>query len=193
MPKIMTRPITSEDWTTFERLFGKNGACGGCWCMLWRVPRGGKLWASSKGEPNRRAFRKLVRTGTAKGCLAFVGDEAVGWCSVAPRGDFPRLATVKALQTDWDERTWCVTCFYIPARWRNQGVATALLKQAVKLARSGGAKTLEGYPVRPSKSSKGPIPPVFAWTGVNALFEKQKFVKLTTPLDTRDVFVRKWN
>lgn len=72
-------------------------------------------------------------------------------------------------------------------------MATALLNGAVELAQEKGAKVLEGYPVRPSKDGDGKIPAVFAWTGVNALFEAAKFVKLTTPSDSRDVFVKKFS
>ena len=83
--------------------------------MSWRVPRGGKLWEQSKGDPNRRAFKKLVEAGKVYGCLAFSGAEPVGWSCIGPRGDFPRLATIKALQMPWHEGTWSVTCFYIRA------------------------------------------------------------------------------
>ena len=31
------KPLTPETWSDFERLFGSRGACGGCWCMLWRL------------------------------------------------------------------------------------------------------------------------------------------------------------
>src|SRR5262249_49234892 len=27
-------------WPALEELFGENGACGGCWCMVWRVQKG---------------------------------------------------------------------------------------------------------------------------------------------------------
>jgi len=161
--------------------------------MSWRVPRGGKLWEESKGEPNKRAFKRLVQAGKVHGCLAFADDEPVGWCCIGPRGDFPRLARVKALQTAWDEHTWSITCFYIRSKWRNQGVATALLKQAVKLTRELGAQTLEGYPVRSSPGWGKSIPAAFAWTGVNALFENAKFVKLTTPSQSRDIFRKKFS
>lgn len=161
--------------------------------MSWRVPQGGKLWEESKGEPNKRAFKRLVQAGKAQGCLAFAGQDPVGWCCIGPRRDFPRLARVKALQTQWDEGTWSIVCFYIRAKWRNRGVATALLKHAVKLARELGARTLEGYPVRPFRGSNEPIPAAFAWTGVNALFENARFVKLTTPSQTRDVFRKQFS
>ncbi len=99
--------------------------------MWWRLPRGGKLWEQSKGAKNKRAFKRLVAAGKVSGCLAFAGDEPVGWCCVGPRGDFPRLERTKALATDWDEHTWSVVCFFISAKWRHHGVAGTLLKEAV--------------------------------------------------------------
>jgi hypothetical protein len=51
------RTITPDDWPAIERLFGANGACGGCWCMWWRVEKGGRTWDGTKGEPARKALR----------------------------------------------------------------------------------------------------------------------------------------
>jgi hypothetical protein len=59
MAKIMERPrakdlnlefhpVTSNRWPDFEALFGENGACGGCWCMLWRLTR--KEFEQQKGK-----------------------------------------------------------------------------------------------------------------------------------------------
>ena len=45
---LTVRPLREDDWPAIEELFGSNGACGGCWCMWWRVPRGGKLWTEMK-------------------------------------------------------------------------------------------------------------------------------------------------
>jgi GNAT superfamily N-acetyltransferase len=158
--------------------------------MWWRVPRGGMLWEQSKGTRNKRALKRLVTSGRVHGCLAFAGIKPVGWCCIGPRADFPRLERTRALKTDWDEHTWSVVCFYIPAGWRHCGVATSLLKEAVKLARDRGAKTLEAYPVRPKPGSTGEIPAAFAWTGVPSLFEKQKFRNVTPPGNTRDIYCR---
>src|SRR6186713_321087 len=104
-PKLEVRDLTPRDWPTIERLFGPRGACGGCWCMVWRVS-GGKAWLENKGEKNRRAFKKLVTSGRVHGCLAFSGDEPVGWCCIGPKHDFAKLAKSRALATDADERTW---------------------------------------------------------------------------------------
>lgn len=165
--------------------------------MTWRVPRGGKLWEEVKGEKNKRAFKKLVETGKVFGVLAFdtnrglpaerseSEDQPVGWCCIGPRGDFARLGTIKNLQTEWKPTTWSVTCFFIRSAWRRKGVATALLCEAVKVAKANGATELEAYPVRPYTDN---IPAAFAWTGIPILFEKQKFVDITPPGNSRPIY-----
>ncbi|NUO79245.1 GNAT family N-acetyltransferase, partial [candidate division KSB1 bacterium] len=88
-------PLTQERWGDFEKLFGARGACGGCWCMLWRLPR--PDFERGKGEGNRRAMRMLVRSGTAPGLIAYDGEEPVAWCSVGPRADFSGLERSRIL------------------------------------------------------------------------------------------------
>lgn len=153
--------------------------------MTWRVPRGGKLWEENKGEKNKRAFKKLVLEGKAYGCLAFADGVPVGWCSVGPREDFLRLATIKNLQTQWTPTTWSVTCFFIRSPWRRKGVATKLLAEAVKVAKANGATQLEAYPVKPYADT---IPGAFAWTGIPVLFEKEKFVNITPSGNSRPIY-----
>ena len=160
--------------------------------MWWRLERGGKLWEQNKGAKNKRALKKLITGGKVFGCLAFNGAEPVGWCCIGPRGDFPRLARTTALQTDWGERTWSVVCFFIRAGTRRRGVASALLKRAVELARDSGAKELEAYPIRPKTEGGGEIPAAFAWTGVPRLFERQRFRNVTPPGNARDVYCRRF-
>ena len=175
--RFKVRPLEKGDWKTIETLFGEKGACGGCWCMYWRSPFGGKRFKERLGEPNRVDFRKMVRSGHALGVLAFDGDRAVGWCSIGPREDFPYLERSRVLQTDWKPGTWSVTCFFIPVGERGKGVATALLQGAVKLARRLGAREIEGYPIRVRPDGKK-VAAAFAWTGVPALFEHGGFEPL---------------
>ena len=51
--RVRFRELRPTLWPAFRELFGKSGACGGCWCMWWRVPRGGKLWEETKGRRAR--------------------------------------------------------------------------------------------------------------------------------------------
>jgi GNAT superfamily N-acetyltransferase len=179
MAAIATRPLTRRDWPVVEALFGANGACGGCWCMWWRVPMGGKAWAAAKGKPNREAFRALVESGQASGVLAFDGDAPMGWCAIGPRAAFPRIERSKALARDWSPRTWSLNCLFVPARCRGQGVARALVAAAIELARRGGALEIEAYPqaVRTGQRQAG----AFVWTGVPALFEPHGFRPVHAP------------
>jgi GNAT superfamily N-acetyltransferase len=187
-PAITVRLLRTDDWPVIEQLFGPNGACGGCWCMWPRLPRGGKLWEECKGDKNRAAFRRLVEAGEVHGVLAFAEGKPVGWCCFGPRQTFPRLERVRALQRDWPEGTWSIVCFYVPARWRGQGIAGRLLEAAARQAFALGAQHLEGYPAVPHEAS-APLPAAFAWTGVPALFEAAGFVPLPGPEASRATYL----
>jgi GNAT superfamily N-acetyltransferase len=145
---------------------------------------------AQKGAPNKRAFRRLVVSGKATGILAFAGDEPVGWCSVGPRAAFRALKTKRSLATDWDARTWSVTCFFVRRDWRGKGVGSQLLAGAVKLARERGASLVEGYPVVPTEGFGAQMPAVFAWTGLPQMFECKGFRKLAKTPGKRPIYVR---
>jgi len=175
MPKrIKCVELTPDLWPDLERLFGPNGACGGCWCMWWRVERGGKLWEDTKGEKAKRIFKRLVTTGQAHGILAFAGEEPVGWCSFGPRTDFPRMERMRAYRPPDAAEVWSINCFFISRAWRGQGVARELLAAAVRACRRHSVKILEGYPVTPTKAGKQ-LPAAFSWMGPFNIFEEQGF------------------
>lgn len=189
-PELSTRPLTSGDWPHIARLFGANGACGGCWCMYWRVEKGGKTWEDVKGPKARRRLRDLVQSGRVTGVLAFAGSEPVGWCAVGPRPTFPRLDRSRVLQTGAGEETWSIACFFIPRRWRGMGVATRLLDAAVAFALERGASAVEGYPVKPQQAGRK-VPAAFAWTGVPRIFEAAGFERLERPVGARPIYVKR--
>ncbi|MFI5135026.1 MAG: hypothetical protein ACHQD9_04145, partial [Chitinophagales bacterium] len=87
--KISFRPLTESVWKDFEKLFGAKGACGGCWCMFWRLQR--KDYDLNKGEGNKRMMKQLVKEGKIPGILLYLDNKVAGWCSVAPREEFVKL------------------------------------------------------------------------------------------------------
>ena len=184
---VEVRALQPTDWSAIEELFGANGACGGCWCMSWRVPTHGKAWEAAKGEPNRRAFRALVEAGDAHGVLAFADGSPVGWCSVGPAADFPRMLKSRVLARERTAGTWSVTCFFVRPAWRGKGLGVKLLEATVRRAFELGATEVEGFPANATTR----LPGAFVWTGVPAMFRAAGFAEEPDPPGARPLFVRR--
>jgi GNAT superfamily N-acetyltransferase len=94
------------------------------------------------------------------------------------------------LKRDCPDGTWSIVCFYVLAKWRWRGVASALLGAATERALALGATEVEGYPVVPKKPSE-PVPYAFAWTGVAALFQAAGYRQLRRPKSYRTIYLKK--
>ena len=180
-PELKFLPLTAGRWRDFEKLFGERGACAGCWCMWWRLPRA--QWTRQKGDGNKMAIRKIVKAGEIPGLLAYADGQPVGWCAIAPRQIYPRLATSRVLKPVDDQPVWSVTCFFVARPFRLRGVTVALLKAAVEFAWKKGAKIIEGYPTEPKKEQ----PDVFVYTGLASAFRKAGFVEVARRSETRPI------
>ena len=170
---IETRELSPELWPAFEKLFGANGACAGCWCMFWRLEEG-ERFNDVKGAEAKRRMKALVRNAEAQGLLAFVEGEPVGWLALGPRREFKKLDRAPSLRCDDADDVWSLPCFFVHKDWRGQGVATALLKAALPVLEARGAKVVEGYPVKPPLGT-AKLASSFAYTGTVSLFLKQGF------------------
>ena len=175
-------PLDASCWHDLERLFGERGACGGCWCMWWRLPRA--QFDRGKGAENKNAFRKVVSSGPPPGILAYAGAEPVGWIALAPRSDYPRFERSRVLKPVDEQEVWSVTCFFVAKGYRGQGVAGRLLTEAVRYAKKQGAKIIEGYPV---EASKGRLPDPFVYTGLPSTFLRAGFVEVLRRSDSRPI------
>ena len=175
-------PLTDERWDDFAKLFGKRGACGGCWCMWWRQTA--KEYEASKGEMNRKKMKKLVGSGEVPGLLAYHDREPVGWCAVAPRVDYPRLSRSRILKSVDDKPVWSIVCLFVARSHRNMGVSSALIRAAVDFVRKRGGRTLEAYPVEPKKDR---MPDAFAFHGLAVSFLRAGFTEVARRSETRPV------
>jgi GNAT superfamily N-acetyltransferase len=175
-------PLIASRWKDFETLFGARGACGGCWCMSWRLPKA--VFEKQKGTGNKKAIKKIVNKDMAPGVLAYHDGQAIGWCAVAPRERFLRLENSRVLAPLDDKPVWSVTCFFIAKPFRRKGVSVELLKGVIKFCRQKGAKIIEAYPSVPYNDK---IPDAFAWTGIPSSFEKAGFVEAARRSKSRPI------
>ena len=175
-------PVTKENWKDFENLFGEKGACAGCWCMYWRMRR--KDYDNLRGTGTKKKMKGLIKKGIVPGILAYDDKQPVGWCSVAPREDFPVLENSRVLKRIDDKPVWSVVCFYINKNYRKKGLSVELLNAAKNFAKLKKGKIIEGYPVEPKS---GKTADAFAWTGLSSAFKKAGFKEITRRSETRPI------
>ena len=180
--KLRFKPATPDRWTEVEELFGDRGACGGCWCMYWRLPR--SEWTASKGLKNKASFRKLVSSDQQPGIIAYNGSEPIGWCAIAPREVFTGLGRSRVLKPVDDRPVWSITCLFVKKPYRRRGASVKLIEAAVEFARKRGAQIVEGYPTTPTME-KTPDP--FVYMGVPSAFTAAGFTEVARRSSTRPI------
>ncbi len=181
MSKIKFKKLTTESWNDFQKLFGSNGACGGCWCMWWKLAR--KDFEANKGDGNKILQKKTVNSGNVPGIMAYVDDEPVGWCAIEPRSAYPKLGSSRILKPVDDKPVWSIVCFFVARKFRKQGLSVKLLKEAVKYASKNGAVIVEGYPVETEDIK----PDAFIYHGIASAFLKAGFKEVARRSETRPI------
>ncbi|MFI5219915.1 MAG: GNAT family N-acetyltransferase [Bacteroidia bacterium] len=180
--KLKIFPLDKSRWNDLEKLFGERGACGGCWCMTWRLKSSD--YEKMKGKKNKNTFRKIVYAGEPAGVIGYLNNLPVSWCAVAPREKFIRLENSRVLKRVDEKRVWSVTCFFIDKRYRRKGLLVEMLKGVIDYCKTQKAKIVEAYPVEPKKN---PMPDVFAWTGIVPAFIKAGFKEAARHSPTRPI------
>jgi predicted GNAT family acetyltransferase len=176
---ISTELLTSARWADFEDLFGKQGACYGCWCTAFRLPPAARR--ENNHERNKDHMRRRVEEGPPPGIMAFDGGRAVGWMQVGPRLDVPQWnnagrasAPVEAGEES-DPSVWAISCFFVRSGARGRGLTHRLVSAGVEHARGAGARYLEACPMDQSKSSRS----TGLFVGSARVFEKAGFRRMT--------------
>ena len=170
--KIKVEPVSKNNWDKFVSLFGARGACGNCWCMLYRSGKA-EFDAGRVNDGNKKAIKEIIWQGKPVGLIGVLDGEAIGWCAFSPREDFIKLAKSRVHKRIDDKPVWSIPCFFINKKFRGSGVSVRLLKGAIEYARDAGIKIIEAYPVIPAK---GRTPDTFAWIGLYKSFERAGFI-----------------
>jgi GNAT superfamily N-acetyltransferase len=175
-------PLTQKLWRDFELLFGRNGACGGCWCMYWKLR--GKAFEENTGDTARQMQKAVVDSKTVPGLLAYSEGYPVGWIAVEPRSAYPKLAHSRVLKPVDEQPVWSITCFFVEKKHRRKGITVELLKAAVEYVKKQGGKIVEGYPVDTSSNQAD----AFVFTGTASAFIQAGFKEVARNSPTRPIF-----
>jgi len=178
--KLVLEPLTPERWTDLEAVFGARSCsvARGCWCMYYRKSGAGLGVA----ENNRRELKAMVDAGEVPGFIGYRDGVPVGWISFGPREQFAKLRRSPVMRPVDDLPVWSIVCFVVPAPYRGQGMARALLDGAIKFAARHGA-TLEAYPVDKSQRTSDDS----MWFGAKSMYDDAGFKEVARRKPTRPV------
>ncbi len=170
--------LTPDLWPQFEDLFGKQGACYGCWCTHFRLPPAERR--SGSRQSNKDHIRTRIEAGPPPGLLVLEDGVANGWMQIGPRADVPEWnnkgrgsAPVDATDAD-DPAVWALSCFFIRTKARGQGLTHRLVAGGIDFARSSGARMIEACPIDLSRDSRS----VGLFVGSSRVFEQAGFQRL---------------
>jgi GNAT superfamily N-acetyltransferase len=171
-------PVTARLWPDFEDLFGKQGACYGCWCTHFRLPPA--VRRENNRERNKDHIKARIEAGPPPGLLAFEDGKVVGWMQIGPRADVPEWnnqgrgsAPLDAADAQ-DAGVWAISCFYVRPKARGRGLTHRLVEGGIAFARGKGARLVEACPMDLSKDSRS----ISLYVGSSRVFEKAGFERV---------------
>jgi len=111
--------------------------------MRWRLPSGPYQKLGRDGRA--AALHALVQAGQPVGVLAYHGEQAVGWCSAAPRDSYRAVVAARVIPHLPGEAVWSVVCFFLAPQVRHRRIAARLPTSACTYAAESGATLVEAY------------------------------------------------
>jgi GNAT superfamily N-acetyltransferase len=174
---IRIKPVDRNNWKDFESLFESKGGPSYCWCMVWRMT---KDELKQNNSACRKEFiKQRVLSDIPIGILGYFENEAVAWCSIAPRETHQRLGGHEEI-----ENVWSITCFYIKKEYRRKGLVKLLISSAKDYAKGNGAEYIEAYPVEEGS-------PSYRFMGFIKTFEEAGFEYIKMAGTRRHVMIHK--
>lgn len=146
-------PDLAEDFFAFfdQRAFSDNPAWKGCYCTFYHRPERILDVEGTHRLTRREQAKAFIRDGVLRGYLAYEGELVVGWCNANRKANYLRLDA----HAEHAEQTLAIVCFVIDPARRRQGIARALLTQALDDAARSGLHWAEAYPAPRSQSESG--------------------------------------
>ena len=169
-----THPVTPDRFDDFADVINPNRRANHCWCLSHRLQP--KQIQELGGGDREQAMRTLCAGENPPGVVTYLDGIPVGWCSIGPRVEIPRLMGSKLIRPVDDVAVWSILCTVVRSGHRRQGVTAAMLEGAVDYAASHGAPAVEAYPVDPA----GRMDTTMAFVGTRAMYERAGFSLIGT-------------
>lgn len=163
--------LTPATWPAYAALIERHrGVWGGCWCLNFH-PEG-----QQRGDHRRQCKEQRVCQGTAHAALVFDGARCIGWCQFGSPAELPRIKHRRDhARAALPPADWRITCFFVDADYRGQGVASTALQGALDLIAGDGGGRVESYP----ESVAGrKVSGSFLYNGGLAMFERHGFERV---------------
>lgn len=185
-------PASEATWAEIQAVFATPGDPRTCQCQWFKLTK--SEWDATPVAVRAERLRQQTgcdrNDGPTSGLIAYVDGEPAGWCAVEPRTAYPRLAQMRVPWTGRDEDkddpgVWSVTCFVTRKQFRRLGVAAVLLAEAVEVARRGGGRAVEGYPIDLDGAGETRLDDLYV--GTTSLFAKAGFQRVSQPTSRRAV------
>lgn len=162
-------PLTPDRFEDFADVLNPRRRTNHCWCLSHRLPA---PEIEELGEGSReRAMRCLTEREVALGVIGYADGEPVGWCSISPRTEIPRLMGSRLIRPIDDVAVWSIICVVVRGGHRKRGHTLPLITGAVEYAASRGAPAVEAHPVDPD----GRMDTTMAFVGTRAMFAAAGF------------------
>jgi GNAT superfamily N-acetyltransferase len=185
-PSLRIVPANEASWDDLQAIFGSRGAASRCWCQRFKLSRG-ESFGNTPVEDRAARLREQTgcddpAAGATSGLVAYVDGVPLGWCAVEPRPAYDGL--VRVFKVPWEGRdedradpsVWAVTCVFVRAGHRREGLSHELVAATVPFARDRGARVLEGYPITTADVMAEEL-----HVGTVAAFEQAGFAVVSRP------------
>lgn len=168
-PVVTIKPLTASRMDDFVAVVNPNRRENHCWCLSHRLSA---QEIRERGCGSRyEAMCSLSREEIAPGIIAYLDDVPVGWCSISPRSQIPRLAKSKLIRPIDEVEVWSIICMVVRGGYRRRGINRQMVQGALEYAQGMGAPAVEAYPVDP----EGRMDLTMAFVGTRKMFESVGF------------------
>ena len=164
-----THPVTPDRFEDFAAVINPTRRESHCWCLSHRLPT---AQIEELGQGSRARAARSLCEGRPPGVVTYRDGTPVGWCSISPRAEIPKLEASRLIRPVDDAPAWAIICVVVRAGHRKQGVTTPLLEGAVAWAAAQGAPAVDAHPVDPGERR---MDLTMAFVGTRRMFEQVGF------------------